>query len=63
MANEKPARYVVVVWFHDHWAVTLQTDDQAEAEKAYDAAKGYLGVDLRPIFLDTESTLTWKAEV
>jgi hypothetical protein len=34
MATSHPTRYVVLVWFHDHWGVNVSTDDHDEAVKA-----------------------------
>lgn len=42
MATMKPPRYVVLVWFYDHWSVNAQTDDKAEAERVKTAAENHI---------------------
>ena len=50
-----PTRFVVVVWLNDHWGVNVQTDDEAEAVRAFDAAEEHFGdgcavlVNTRPV--------------
>lgn len=53
-------RYIVLVWFHDHWAVSTQTNDLAEAESAFDGAQRHDKRGLCPILLDTHDLeATW----
>lgn len=65
MAIAQPPRYVVLVWFNDHWSVNVTTDDSTEAETAFDRAQRHDKHGLRPILLDThdlEATWTYTGK-
>ena len=47
-------RYVVVIWFYDHWAITDSTNDLVAAQATAALAKGKVP---RVMVLDTTAAL------